>query len=597
MDDGIGQEPGGLAWNVFVLATISTLRGRDGFHVAPEIPDAVATAAIGSYLGIDADELILAVYDPTLGAAPGGGFALTNRRLSWFDAEAGEAVGSVDPTALDLRHGPTVARRVDYAGIPQVVELKGRFFPHLALGNDRELSARRLNRAGLASLAGVLSVLGRGARGAEPADLVSPAALEGARWAIGSVVRPADEVRLLDRPRYSIGEVARKAVPRVVVTPLLICACAVIYLLMVVAGLSPNDPTAEQLFDWGGNSGVTVAVEGQYWRLLTSIFLHGGALHLIFNMICLWRAGPLVERLYGSVGFAVLYLVAGLGGSIASAWWHPTVVGVGASGAIFGVIGALLAFLLLHGSAIPVAALKPLRASTLLFVFYNLAPGLLSTRIDNAAHLGGLASGFVAGLLLRRPWPVTHPAQGLARQSGFAVLLATGVVGGSLWVASEVRRSPAIVQARLKLSEPADSYNALMQAIDPNLLRFDANNDAIADLASRLNAADGKDAPARRRLDAMIQESDRLTTEVKAVTGRNPEVAEMARSFGVAFEEFALGLKSLRRALDEPGNPAHLDGPEGVHAHFKKRDAAIERLESLERAYVKRHELVQNRAK
>jgi membrane associated rhomboid family serine protease len=88
---------------------------------------------------------------------------------------------------------------------------------------------------------------------------------------------------------------------------------------------------------------------GEWWRLLTSSFVHGNLLHLAMNMFALWQAGQLVERIFGSARFAGLYLLAGIGGSLGSLGWgllsqHP-VNSVGASGAIFGIIGGLLAFI------------------------------------------------------------------------------------------------------------------------------------------------------------------------------------------------------------------------------------------------------------
>ncbi len=192
---------------------------------------------------------------------------------------------------------------------------------------------------------------------------------------------------------------------KLVVTPFFVAGCVGLFVVMAFSGVRIDDPTTVSLYRWGGNFGAGVAVDGQRWRLFTSMFLHGGLIHLLLNMWCLLSVGPLIERLYGRFAYATLYLAAGIGGALASGWWHPTVVGVGASGAIFGVIGGLLAFSLRHREAIASTNLAGMRSSMLLFVGYNLVPGFLSTRIDNAAHLGGLATGFLAGLLLCPAWP------------------------------------------------------------------------------------------------------------------------------------------------------------------------------------------------
>ena len=101
----------------------------------------------------------------------------------------------------------------------------------------------------------------------------------------------------------------------------------------------------------------------EIWRLPASVFIHGGVLHLAINMWCLLNIGPLVERFFGNTATALLYLAAGVGGAIASMATLPVRVSVGASGAIFGLLGALLAFLLINHRSVPTTVLRPLRSS------------------------------------------------------------------------------------------------------------------------------------------------------------------------------------------------------------------------------------------
>lgn len=156
-----------------------------------------------------------------------------------------------------------------------------------------------------------------------------------------------------------------------------------------------------QLVEWGSNVG-RLTLHGQPWRLFTSMFLHGGLLHLAFNMFALWQVGRLVERIFGSLRFACLYLLAGLAGSMASVLWNPHANSVGASGAIFGIIGGLLAFIRRENSGVPPTVVADLRGSILPFLLFNLTAGFLYPHTDNAAHLGGLAGGWLAGHLLAR---------------------------------------------------------------------------------------------------------------------------------------------------------------------------------------------------
>jgi membrane associated rhomboid family serine protease len=156
-----------------------------------------------------------------------------------------------------------------------------------------------------------------------------------------------------------------------------------------------------QLVSWGSNVG-QMTLGGQWWRLFTSMFLHGSLLHILFNMVTLWQAGQLVERLFGSLRFLVLYLFAGLCGSLASVLWNPHVNSVGASGAIFGIIGGLFAFMRHENSGMPPTVVKDLRGSLLPFLAFNLFAGFIYPHTDNAAHIGGLVGGWLAGHLLAR---------------------------------------------------------------------------------------------------------------------------------------------------------------------------------------------------
>jgi membrane associated rhomboid family serine protease len=156
-----------------------------------------------------------------------------------------------------------------------------------------------------------------------------------------------------------------------------------------------------QLVAWGSNFG-RLTLGGQWWRLVTSTFLHGSLLHLLFNMVVLWQAGRLAERIFGSLRFSGLYLIAGVAGSLGSVLWNPHVNSVGASGAIFGIVGGLLAFIRRENSGVPPTVVADLRASLLPFLLFNIVAGFLYPHTDNAAHIGGLAGGFLAGFVLAR---------------------------------------------------------------------------------------------------------------------------------------------------------------------------------------------------
>ena len=186
---------------------------------------------------------------------------------------------------------------------------------------------------------------------------------------------------------------------RFLATPLLIDFTLLVFGLMVLSGVSASSPTGRQLVLWGSNvSGLTL--HGQPWRLLTSVFVHAGLSHLLLNLFSLWLLGLLVEDRVGPLRLLLVYLACGIGGSLASLWWHESGINsVGASGAIFGLYGLLLVLLLGQKLVLDKSDRRAMLGLVLYLVFSNLLSGL-SGNIDNAAHLGGLATGlFIAGPL------------------------------------------------------------------------------------------------------------------------------------------------------------------------------------------------------
>jgi len=181
-------------------------------------------------------------------------------------------------------------------------------------------------------------------------------------------------------------------------TAFIIVACVIVFVAEVAMSRS-QEISLNVLMKLGANSGVEVFA-GQWWRLFTSVFLHGNFLHIATNMWALFNLGLLAEILYGRRNYVWLFLVCGLGGSVASVWWHPAIVGVGASGAIFGIAGALLPALKFQKNPRIAQALRGALGSIVIFVFVNLAIGAGVAVIDNAAHVGGLITGIVVGALL-----------------------------------------------------------------------------------------------------------------------------------------------------------------------------------------------------
>lgn len=180
------------------------------------------------------------------------------------------------------------------------------------------------------------------------------------------------------------------------ITPIIVDLNILVFIAMVLSGLGFISFRAVDLLSWGANYKPLTAT-GDWWRLITNIFLHGGPMHLLANMYGLLFVGIFLEPRLGKTKYAIVYLATGIFASIASLWWHNATVSVGASGAIFGLYGVFLALLLTN--SLPRGFSKAFLTSTLIFVGYNLLMGL-SGGIDNAAHFGGLLSGLIIGLIL-----------------------------------------------------------------------------------------------------------------------------------------------------------------------------------------------------
>jgi membrane associated rhomboid family serine protease len=203
--------------------------------------------------------------------------------------------------------------------------------------------------------------------------------------------------------------------PKPYVTPTLIGINAIMFVIVVAAGGGLFVPNPETMIRFGTDY-TPLTLAGQWWRLLTSIFLHFGLMHIAFNMLALYVNGRMAERIYGSARYLVIYLVAGVTGSLASLLWHPLVNGAGASGAIFGILGALLAFFVKKESGVPASVIKVQRNSAMVFIAYNLLYGAGIQGIDNAAHLGGLIGGLIMGYLLSRPLTAGRNQRAWTRQ-------------------------------------------------------------------------------------------------------------------------------------------------------------------------------------
>ncbi|OYY95111.1 MAG: rhomboid family intramembrane serine protease [Hydrogenophilales bacterium 28-61-23] len=244
-------------------------------------------------------------------------------------------------------------------------------------------------------------------------------------------------------------------------------------MLAMGAGLwhSPNNIQLA----WGANFGPATK-DGEWWRLGSALFLHFGILHLSMNMLALWDGGRLVERMFGPARFILIYFCSGLSGNLLSliAQGDQAVSG-GASGAIFGVYGALMAFLWRERRQLDPAEFKWLFWGAIGFSSVTIVLGLLIPGIDNAAHIGGLLGGLLAGAALPRPLEFSTP-------SGRGRWLAAGALAlGLAWLITH------IPEPRYRWSEEIQARGEIAEFIGEDA-RISARWSAILGRAQQENA-------------------------------------------------------------------------------------------------------------
>lgn len=174
-----------------------------------------------------------------------------------------------------------------------------------------------------------------------------------------------------------------------------------IFLYLVIAILSNNflDIDINALIDMGAIYPPLMVLDNEWWRLFISIFLHGGLIHLLMNSFSLYIVGRIVEVNFSKTSYINIFFFSGLLGGIVSIYFHPLDVVIGASGAIFGIFGALAGFF--------IAFRKELKKNSfvndfIIIITINLFLGLSIESIDMSAHIGGLVFGIVSGYILSK---------------------------------------------------------------------------------------------------------------------------------------------------------------------------------------------------
>jgi rhomboid protease GluP len=191
--------------------------------------------------------------------------------------------------------------------------------------------------------------------------------------------------------------------PGIPVTKLLVAVNLLVFAAMLAGGAGLWHSSNTVQLAWGANFGPATQ-DGEWWRLGTALFLHFGAVHLTLNLWALWDAGQLVERMYGHARFACIHFASGLTGNLLSLVAHRGLaISGGASGAIFGLFGALLIFLWRERHNLHPKEFRWFFWGAAGFALASLVLGLLITGIDNAAHIGGFFSGILCGVIFAQP--------------------------------------------------------------------------------------------------------------------------------------------------------------------------------------------------
>ncbi|MBV8312014.1 MAG: rhomboid family intramembrane serine protease [Planctomycetaceae bacterium] len=580
--NGPDETPRPTTWETFVLASCARLAQFSQVHLAPKFPPGRLNLALRTQLPFLENELLVALID-----SDAGGFqneiVLTTSRLYWSQRDLADAGGRNGlKSSVAIR-----AYGMDYALIPQgaCVVPSGEESVQIALGSGQSLAVQGGGRELAEALAGYLRTVGDAARkGVDPSlDGLDPGLVRRIALVLPKVAEVTRQIRTLNRDLNAFRRDLLAATPHVVVTPLLLAACILVFVVMVMHGVDPFLPSAQQLLSRGANDGARVVLRHEAWRLPASVFIHGGLIHLAVNMWCLFSIGPLVERLFGNVATAVLYLAAGVGGAIASMATLPGRVSVGASGAIFGLLGALLAFLLINRRSVPATVLRPLRSSALSFVVFNTLFAAAVPNIDQWAHMGGLATGFLGGLVLIRPWPVIRSRRLTLRRLTLGLALVGAVLGaGFAAVRWRERTLPPLVRFDDFMDQAApaiDEFNAVSQAL-PKLDELEARSESAAssqELSRTLRKLQARAAANRDRLGRIVTPDPSLQSICQALIA--DQTAQIAT--------LAAGLEYL-----ETRTPELLTGPSGVKAGQAAMTRAGRDFQNRQRAFLETHGLV-----
>jgi membrane associated rhomboid family serine protease/Flp pilus assembly protein TadD len=410
------------------------------------------------------------------------------------------------------------------------------------------------------------------------------------QWCVRhEAAKRGEEVDELPQPVMAVPWVRRES--SVSVTQVLFGANIAVFVAMMAATwLSTHtlsmDFSGQLGVHFGANYG-PLTLSGQWWRLATYMFLHGGFFHIAMNMWCLWNLGGLCESLYGRWTYAAVYLITGVAGGLASVAWSPLVLSVGASGALFGLTGALIASFALGEFSLGSVSIKSVLSSLIFWAGFSLFFGSVSPGIDNACHVGGLVSGLILGALIARVAPGTDPSRRVGVLLFVALLVLTSAVGVQRWRGRQLQFEFSAREGRSIQSQIADLKRKIQQspndasahyALAHAYLQSGQPPDAEREFR-RVLELEPQNAAARMDLGALYlnqDESAAAEEQFTKLTALQPDNARAHVGLGMALAD---GQKH-DNAVREYQTALHLDPQlSGVYYLMGVSDAALKRYD------------------
>jgi membrane associated rhomboid family serine protease/Flp pilus assembly protein TadD len=353
--------------------------------------------------------------------------------------------------------------------------------------------------------------------------------------------------------------------PSFLITTGLIGLNVLVFAIMVLRGVSPFNPTPEQAIAFGADVG-SLTLNGQWFRLVTSMFVHFGIVHIGLNMWCLWNLGRAAEQLMGRASYLLAYFVSGIFASIVSVYWHPMAAGAGASGAIFGMAGVLVSYVYLKKTPAHLQINSRMLGSLGTFIAYNLAFGALPG-ISNAAHIGGLVMGLAVGTVL--PSAGASEDARRTRLSLVSVFAAIALVGSAMAAKRLTKGVSELASAEQLLGErKTDEALAQLQQLTASEPEFAPGQELLAKVylskgqypqaiaaLQKAYAADPKNVMYQKELGTVLLQLgmlDEATAFFQHLKEQNPKEALAHFGLGHAFlakREYDSAIPEFRQAL------------------------------------------------